>query len=454
MLCKSSPSLVARFEIVFACLIIAASWVVCSLNINSLGYAGQDFPLHTMLLGEARSGVYRFGSQSPPGIYFLGAQLCKFFSPGYVMEAISHLCVALNIAAVAVWYWMLRKTCSSSFMRLGGLAIISLLPLRNITAVVYAADTLTTLPFALMVPLLVAQRHSTRLWQQIVFAVLNGIVWCAGLYAKFTFITIPIAITIVAVIWLISPQSAGKRWALIISLVVGAIIPLLVGTHMYIEMKKANSMHFALVDFGKGIPWREVFFIKSTDTSIFKAPQFTCARNMDAAVGVSYPSLVHLGTFSDIWNFGQTPAPQEFSRPRPLTECFPRTRTPHATLLSPISIILSVLISLVVIVAVLYQSIALIISSYRTSTVSVDIKLISLLLGVAFCLPPTLRLPYYNSVYIFGFWTPRLILPGLLSLLVLGFASLDQLLRGRPLWIHRILLGYCLTMAAIYALIV
>jgi hypothetical protein len=64
-----------------------------------------------------------------------------------------------------------------------------------------------------------------------------------------------------------------------------------------------------------------------------------------------------------------------------------------------------------------------------------------------------MRLPYYEMVYVFGYWTPRLILPGLLGFIVLGFASLDELLRNRSPWISNVIGIYAAILSAMYLVI-
>jgi hypothetical protein len=422
-------------------------------NIFNLGYAGQDYSQHMDLLGAAQSGILLFNSTNPPGLYVFAAYVSRLTSSYFTMEAIAGALVLVNLVALAFCYVIVRRLIVSIPLRIAAFAIITFLPVRTVTSIVFASDALTVLPMVIMVILVASHVRSSSLWAQLALAMLGGWVWCLALYTKFTFLALPLGITAVCGLWIVRRQAWRSRIRFLMTLVVGAVLPFYFGWWIYSSMKEAGSVHFGKLDKGIGMSWGALLGIQRRDINILTAPEFICDRDMNAAVGYSYISLVHLGAFSDVWNFLQQPAPEVFLRPRPLTKCFPRERPPIAKMLTPVALALSLPITVLGLFGAIYQLSAGLVRNFRSPSAEGDLKLALVFMSIAIIMPPILRLPYYQTVYVFGYWTPRLILPGLLGFLILGFVSLDEFLRGRSPWLSKAVMAYAAMLSGIYLLI-
>lgn len=450
---STTPSFLERHEIAVIIGFLGASLIHGICNIFNLSYAGQDYSQHMSLLRGASQGFVLFNSTNPPGMYMFSAYVGRFFSPQFMMEAISGALLCANLVALLLWYSILRKLIVSVALRVAAFAVLTFLPVRAVTSVVFASDALTVLPVVLLVILLVAQAHCRSFWGQILIGLVSGGVWCLALYTKFTFLALPLGIATVSSLWLLRKQGWQSRIRFLGSLILGSMLPLFFGLWVYSSMKSSGSIHFSQTDKGVGMSWSALFGIQKKDVKIFAAPEFTCDRPMDAAVGHSYLSLVHLGSFSDVWNFLQEPDQEVFSRSRPLDKCFPRERTAISKSLTPVALVISVPITLLGLFGLFYQLVFGTLRNFRSPTLENDFKLAMVWISIAICLPPIVRLPYYQMVYVFGYWTPRLILPGLLGFIAIGFVSLDEFLRSRSTWISTAILAYAVIVSGIYLLI-
>jgi len=452
----SSPttsSLIQRHELSVVITLVGLSLIHGICNIFNLSYAGQDYSQHMGLLRGARQGFLLFNSTNPPGLYVFAEYVGRHFPPQFAMEGIAGALLLVNLVALLFWYGILRRIIVSCPLRIATFALLTFLPVRTVTSIVFASDALTVIPMALLIVLGVAQARCASLWVQIALGLLAGGVWSLALSTKFTFLVLPIGITAVCGLWLLRGQSWRSRIRLMVSLILGSILPIFFGWWVYSSMKSAGSIHFSQTDKGVGMPWNALLGVQQKDFKILSAPEFTCDKPMDAAVGHSYLSLVHLGSFSDVWNFFQEPSPEVFAQPRPLEKCFPRERPSIAKSLTPVALVLSLPITVIALLGSIYQLIVGLLRNFKSPSLASDLKMAIVFMSIAICAPPIMRLPYYQMVYVFGYWTPRLILPGLLGFLVLGFASLDELLRNRSPWISNVIGIYAAILSAIYLLI-
>lgn len=449
----STTTFLQRYELSIVIMLVGVSLLQGICNIFDLGYAGQDYSEHIALFRGARQNWLSFKGTNPPGLYVFAAYIARHFSPQFVMEGIAGALLLVNLFALLLWYGILRHIIVSSPLRLTAFVTLTFIPVRTITSVVFASDALTVLPMVLLVILVVAQARSRSLWVQILVGLTAGAVWCLALYTKFTFVALPLGVAAVSGLYLLRRQAWSSRIRLMTSLILGAILPFFFAWGIYSSMKTAGNIHFSQTDKGIGMPWSALFGIQKSDEVLLDGPEFTCGQPMSAAAKHSYLSLVHLGAFSDVWNFFQKPSQEVMSQPRPIDRCFPRQRTSISKRLTPLCLVASLPITLIAVLGIIYQLVVGLWRNFKSPSLEDDLKLALLLMSIAICAPPIIRLPYYEMVYVFGYWTPRLILPGLLGFLVLGFASMDELLRDRCSWLANVILVYAAALSSCYLLI-
>jgi hypothetical protein len=442
-----------RYELFVVTLLVGVSLFHGICNIFDLGYAGQDYSQHLALFQAATKNIRSFNHTNPPGFYVFAAYVSRSFPKQFTMEGIAGALLIVNLIGLLLWYGILRYIVFSIPLRLAAFAILTFLPVRAITSVVFAPDALTVLPMVLLVIMLVVQARKGALWIQILLGLIAGGIWCLALYTKFTFLALPFGITISVLFYLLKRQAWRSKIRFSGSLILGSILPIFFAISMYTSMLEAGSIHFTKTDRGIGMPWSAVFGVMKNDTLLLDGPEFSCGSNMNAAKKHSYLSLVHLGSFSDIWNFFQKPSQEVMSQPRPIGRCFSRQRTELSKRLTPLSLVASLPITVIAVLGIIYQLAMAVWRSFNAPTLANDIKIALVFMSIAFCAPPIMRLPYYHSVYVFGYWTPRLILPGLLGLIVLGFASIDEFLRHRHAWLSKVIFIYAIALSSCYILI-
>ncbi|MES1167417.1 MAG: hypothetical protein ABUL68_05380, partial [Pseudomonadota bacterium] len=169
-------------------------------NIRHFAFMGQDWTLHCGYadLLRARPGDwFQVNTTSRPLVYWL-ANLCRrctgaesatvpYGDAHRAQVLTAFICVVANAAGLWFLHAASRSFFSAALLRIAALAFTAFLPVTIITAVVFAADTLTLLPFAVACWALGRCTAATALRPVIVFAGIAGIALCAGEFAKFTF---------------------------------------------------------------------------------------------------------------------------------------------------------------------------------------------------------------------------------------------------------------------------
>jgi len=440
-----------RYEIACVLLIVLVSIAHATHNILTLGYIGQDYQQHTTVLETTFNSGMSFASSSPPALYLLGSAVRKIAPTPWRMEYISFALVLINIFALLIWYQMLRVLIPATLVRLAAFLILVFLPVRTIHSAVFAADSLTLVPLLVAVIMIVAHTHARSWISQLLCALGVGVACCLGLFIKYTFVLLPAGCALLYLFWALRPGSTRWKIVFLTTGLLGAILPsVFFGLWVWDQMKASKNVWINNAQEGKGMEWRDVFLPKPKDIEIFRAPDFVCGQPMTASDGHSYPALLHLGTFSDVWNFFQDPS-EEMLRQRTLIGIsFGRDRHPLSKSLSPLCLILSIPITLLALVGSLIQMGRATWATLSHPTPRSDLICALGILSAAYAAPSVGGLPYYWAVYIYGFWTPRLVFPSLLAAITIGFSTIGGLQTKR--WFRLGILAYTLTLSALYLL--
>jgi hypothetical protein len=441
----------SKYEIGIVLLILLLSLAHFAANLSTLSYIGQDYQQHTTVLEKTQANGISFAESSPPALYLVGVAVSKFAPAEWKMEAISSFIFGLNILVLLGWYQMLRVLIPAMLVRLSAFILIVFLPVRTIHSTVFASDALTVIPLLCATIMIVAHVRAQKWWTQLIAAFGVSGACCLGLFTKFTFVLLPAGCAVIYALWLLRP--APRRWkrSLFITALVGAILPAsLFGLWMWEQMKASNNLWINNVQEGKGMEWSAVFGLKWQDVELLEGPGFECGQPMKASEGHSYLPLLHLGTFSDIWNFFQVPSAEMMQQRTAIRISFGRERTYLAEALTPWSLKLSIPITLIALFGSLYQMLRAVRASLKAPTLRTDFICALGILSACYAAPSIGGLPYYWAVYIYGFWTPRLVFPSVMAAISLGFSALSDVL-PRPLSFT--LLFYSTALAALYLLI-
>jgi len=160
--------------------------------------------------------------------------------------------------------------------------------------------------------------------------------------------------------------------------------------------------------------------LKTRDAQLFRAPEYF-KHEILAPHKHSYLALSHMGTFTDPMNvFQDLSVPQQFGKVLIPDQ---KTRRPWKTSIMQASMTLGVLWTLLALIGTVWTLLVAIGNLIRDRLEREDVTAI---FGTAFFLVIFLPIPFVHAGALFGYWTPRLILPALLYFFWAGFLLLDR----------------------------
>jgi len=174
----------------------------------------------------------------------------------------------------------------------------------------------------------------------------------------------------------------------------------------------------------KGMPadmsFKDLFSLKRDDTQLFQAPEYF-KRQILAPHKHSYLALSHMGIFTDPMNlFQDLSVPQTFG-----SVLIPdqKTRRPWKTLVMQISMSMGTLWT---ITALIGTALTLWLAMRHLVQDKLEREDLAAILGTAFFLLMFLPIPFVHGGALFGYWTPRLILPALVYFFWAAFLLIDR----------------------------
>src|SRR5438094_3573379 len=171
--------------------------------------------------------------------------------------------------------------------------------------------------------------------------------------------------------------------------------------------------------------YKDLFSLKINDIRLFRAPEYF-EREILAAHKHSYLGLSHMGIFTDPMNlFQDLPVPQDLG-----SVLIPdqKTRRPWKTPDMAASMSLGTIWTLL---AALGTASALLRAFKNLGKSNLERADNATLLGTAYFLLMFLPIPFVHAGALFGYWTPRLILPALLSFYLAAFLFVDRKIARR-----------------------
>lgn len=413
--------------------LIALFFVVQMRLVYNLAYMGQDWSLHadnTDRLFREPNHWFFLDTTSRPAIYAIGAFAKLFTHENYTYPFAVIICVLLGLFALKIMHRSLCVCVDQPALRLAAMTVLAFLPVNLVAGVVYSADICTVLPFACAAWMLYLSLHVTGGRRSMGAVFLLGLSVVAGNFVKFTFILLPIAIALIALIMWLWGRISLKRLLLIC--VLGALLPLSAGLALHQKAKNelatSETRHrFNWAGTGE-MTWTSLLGLKRTDLRIFDAPGYWDKGTQPGgaemplleANGYSYLALLHLGVFSDVLDFANR-GNTDNGAPRP----------PVQKKYSQFSVRGGLVWSLLVVLSVFFLITQFVRFESDPSRRPPSVVMVWVIFGAAWFLPIVLNLPFVYHVYDWGYWLPRLIVPAIWSGALVAAWALAQFLNNK-----------------------
>ena len=383
------------------------------------GYIGPDYHTHLSRLIQWPK-VFDFSATNPPIYYLLGHPFFLLIgSTNYFPITLSILQVAINL--VALWYFFCyTQPCfTSSIIHSAFCLFLIFLPVRIIHAATLGPDSMTVPLFVLL--LFVLDSVLLNETSPLPNAAFLGLALGVAVWVKYSFMAlIPTLLVVFFFLW------AKRRWKIahfFVICVLSVAVPSVLLIHSFWASNRAHGYNTEKHWVHKGVPpdmtYRDLLSVKANDLQLFRAPEYF-KREILRAHHYSYLGLSHMGIFTDTMNlFQELSVPQNIGRVLIPDQ---KTRSAWKTPVMSASMSLGIIWT----VSALIGTAWLLLSAFRR-LVKDDLERehIAILLGMAYFLLMFLPIPFVHGGELFGYWTPRLILPALLSFYLAAFLFID-----------------------------
>jgi 4-amino-4-deoxy-L-arabinose transferase-like glycosyltransferase len=416
---QPNSSLNQRWPRVLWAFALALGFVLSVRAIFRGGYIGPDYPTHLSRLIEWPK-IFDFSATSPPVYYLMGHALFFLIGPTNSFPiALSILQVAINL--VALWYFFryIQPRFGSALIHSGLCLFLIFLPARIIHAVTIGTDSMTVPLFVSLLFLLDKLLDEASTFRN---AALLGLALGLAVWVKYSFIAlIPALFVVFFFLW------TTGRWKLqrfLAICVVSLVLPSALSIHSFWASSRSHGYNTEKHWRQKGVPpdmtYKDLLSAKANDIKLFRAPEYF-KREILRPHRHSYLGLSHMGVFTDPMNlFQDLSVPQNFG-----SVLIPdqKTRRSWKTPIMQASMSLGTIWT-----ASAFAGTAWLLFSALNGLVKgrLEREHITVLLGVAYFLLMFLPIPFVHGGALFGYWTPRLILPALLSFFLAAFLFIDK----------------------------
>ena len=382
------------------------------------GYIGPDYNTHLARL-IAWPKVFDFSTTSPPAYYLFGHALFLIIGSDNAFPiTLSIIQAAINILAMWCFFLYTEPRFKSPAIHLALVFFLTFLPVRIIHATTIGTDC-TTIP--LFVPLLfLFDKFLSD--QSAKNAASFGLGLTLAVFTKYSFMAIlPAAFAILVCCWW---KRAWKLKRFVMICTVSLVLPSTLSLYSFWASSRTHGYNTEKHWLHKGMAaemnYKDIFSLKANDLQLFRAPEYF-KREILAAHKHGYLALSHMGVFTDPMNLFQVlPIPQRLD-----VYLIPdqKTRPPWKTPIMVASMSLGTLWTLLALIGVPWSLIGAVRNLVRNKLQREDVMAV---LGTAFFLLMFLPIPFVYAGVIFGYWTPRLILPSLLYFFLAAFLLIDR----------------------------
>lgn len=416
------PVVARRTEIA----VLSVSFVIQVLAIWRGGYVGPDYPRHLPHLLDW-SKVVDWSASNPPVYYLLGHGLFVLLGRTLAFPiTLSIFQAAINL--VALWFFLryIEDCFRSKTIHLAVAIFLTFLPVRMIHTVSVGADCTTIPMFVLVLFLLDDLLNADR--NLLKRAGILGLALMLAIGCKYSFFAL---LPTVLLVLLAAYRKTPGKFARIAALAL--ILPGAFAAFTFWASSQSHGWNTEIHWERKGIPpdmnYGDFLTVKPRDLELFRVPNYFKGRILGGHK-YSYLALVHYGTFTDAMNLFQSfPNPPAFK-----TTLIPdsKVRSPWKTPVMSASMILGVIWTLLAIAGAIWTSAVTIKNCIRGQLGRRDLLV---LFGMAMFLVVFLPMRFVHGASIFGYWTPRLILPSVIYFFTAAFLLIDRKLVTRAAWI-------------------
>jgi 4-amino-4-deoxy-L-arabinose transferase-like glycosyltransferase len=421
----------AREDSSFRTIRLFALLVALALSILAAfrgGYIGPDYDMHMARL-TSWDKVFDFAATSPPGYYLIGHALFRLIGAQNAFPITLSIFQA-TINAVALWYFFqyTARAFNSRWLHLALALFLTFLPVRVIHAAVIGTDCATIPLFVLL--LFLFDKVRTEETATVKNAALLGFGLSIAVFAKYSFMALlPAIFLVLFAIWQMR-RWGWKRFGAICAL--SLVVPTVFSLFSFWASSRVHGYntekHWLGRNAAADMNYKDLLSVKAADVQLFRAPEYF-KRDILVAHKHGYLALSHMGTFSDPMNlFQDLSVPQRYDS---ILIPDQKTRRPWKVPVMKMSILSGVPWTLLGLIGTAW---ALVGAGRRFGRDQLKREDIALIFGTAFFLLMFLPIPFVHAGALFGYWTPRLILPSLLCFFLAGFLFIDQKIsaNGKP----------------------
>ena len=401
----------------------AALIVSLSLSIFAAfrgGYIGPDYNFHFARLTEWPE-VFDWSGSNPPLYYLFGHALFRIIGPRNAFPITLSIFQA-TINAFALWWFFVysESRFGSRLVQLAFVFFLAFLPVRVIHATTIGTDS-TTIPLFLLVLFLVDKflSESSSTSRNATFL---GLASAIAILTKYSFMALLPALLVIFIC-----AAANRKWKLRQFLLVCALalaLPTATAGYSFWASSRVHGYNTEKHWLEKGeapdMNYKDLLSVKTNDIGLFRAPEYF-KRQMLAPHKHSYLALSHMGTFGDPMNlFQDLSVPQHFGG-----DLIPdqKTRRAWKTPIMQASIALGTFWTLL---ALAGSAWTLWLAMRGLARDQLEREQLTAILGTAYFLLMFLPIPFVHAGALFGYWTPRLILPALVYFFWAAFLLIDR----------------------------
>jgi 4-amino-4-deoxy-L-arabinose transferase-like glycosyltransferase len=399
------------------------------------GYIGPDYYTHLARLIEWPK-IFDFGATNPPLYYLLGHGLFRIVGSRNAFPiTLSIIQAGVNIVALGWFFMYVERRFGSPLIYTGFVALLTFLPVRIIHAASIGTDC-TTIPLFVLV-LLLFDNFSSNETSTTRNAALLGLALGLAVFTKYSFMALlPVVLIVFSWIW------RKRAWTLprfASVCIVSLALPSAVTVYSFWASSQVHGYNTEKHWERNGIPadmnYKDLFSVKAHDIQLFNAPEYF-KRDILAPHKHSYLGLSHLAVFTDPMNlFQDLSVPQNFGS---ILIPDQKTRRPWKTSVMEMSMLFGTVWTVLAFVGTTCNTVLALRHLYKDN---LHLEDCAMFLGVAYFLLMFLPIPFVHGGALFGYWTPRLILPALLCFFLAGFLLLDRKLATKSKNIAFVLLA-------------
>jgi len=384
------------------------------------GYIGPDYHTHLSRLVEWPK-VFDFSATNPPIYYLPGRSIFLLIGSSNAYPiTLSILQVAINL--VALWYFFgyTQPRFGSTIVHSAFCLFLVFLPVRIIHAATLGPDSMTVPLFVLL--LFVFDKFFREEASTLRNAALLGLALGAAVWVKYSFMAlIPMLFVVFLSLWVKRQWNLQRFCAISI---LSLALPSVLSIHSFWTSSRMHGYNTEKHWVKKGVPpdmtYRDLLLVKANDLRLFRAPEYF-KREILLPHRYSYLGLSHMGVFTDPMNlFQELSVPQDI---RKILIPDQKTRRAWKTPVMSASMYFGIIWTASALVGTAWLLLS---ALYRLAKGDLQREHITILLGVAYFLLMFLPIPFVHGGALFGYWTPRLILPALLAFFLAGFLFIDH----------------------------